>query len=82
MEHKNKGVRMGGGDSLCAEFPPHWQDFIKQYAQDVRFFDKDLEQTIVVEMIPSYRVMQMMCYYLGREAGTNPEDLGGGKPHE
>lgn len=65
---------MSGGNSLCAEFPDCWQDFIKQYSQDVRFFDKDLEQTIEVEMIPSYRVMQMMCYYLGRETGTNPED--------
>lgn len=80
MEYKSERVRMGGGDSLCEEFPPRWQDFIKQYAQDIRFFDKDLEQSIVVEMIPSYRVMQMMCYYLGREAGTNPEDCRNGDP--
>ena len=65
---------MGGGSSLCAEFPQTWEEFIKKYAA-TPFEDGQ-------EWIPAYRAMQMMCYYiekdyvqLGREYSTKDYNI-------
>lgn len=43
-------------ESLCADFPRTWQEFIEYYAEDSpNGGDK---------RVPMYRVMQMMCYYV------------------
>lgn len=43
-------------ESLCAEFPQTWQEFIEYYAED----SPDGGD----KRVPMYRVMQMMCYYV------------------
>lgn len=83
MEHKSKGNIMCGGDSLCAEFPDTWEEFVEKWAYDIDIFNKeDKAETAHERVMDVYRVKQMMWYYLGREAETNPKDFGGGKPHE
>lgn len=43
-------------ESLCADFPRTWQEFIEYYAEDSpNGGDK---------RVPMYRVMQMMCFYV------------------
>lgn len=57
-------------ESICAEFPRRWEDFIDYYAETPpEGGDK---------RVPVYRVMQMMCYYvennylkIGAEYSTN-----------
>jgi len=81
MEHKSKGNIMGGGDSLCAEFPDTWEKFVERWAYDIDIFDKeDKMETAHERVMDVYRVKQMMWYYLGREARTNPEDRRNGGP--
>ena len=65
MEYKSERVRMGGGDSLCAEFPPRWQEFIDYYSYNIQLFkDDNKAESVSKKVIDAYRVMQMMCYYV------------------
>ena len=52
-------------ESLCAEFPDTWEEFVEKWAYDIDIFDKEDEAETAHERIMDvYRVKQMMWYYL------------------
>lgn len=65
-------------ESICAEFPDTWEEFVEKWAYDINIFDKeDRAETAHERVIDIYRVKQMMWYYLrdylkiGAEYSTN-----------
>ena len=51
-------------ESLCAEFPDTWEEFIEKWAYNVEVQDEDNYDFQVKPVIDVYRVKQMMWYYL------------------
>ena len=47
------------------EFPKTPEEFIKEY----KFVDKQSVYTNCEELIPVFRVQQMMCYYFANKKG-------------
>lgn len=66
MEHKSKGVSGGmANESICAEFPDTWEEFVEKWAYDIDIFNKeDRAETAHEKVMDVYRVKQMMWYYL------------------
>lgn len=51
-------------ESLCAEFPDTWEEFVEKWAYDVEVQDEDNYDFQVKQVVDVYRVKQMMWYYL------------------
>lgn len=52
-------------ESICAEFPNTWEEFVEKWAYDIDIFNKEDEaETAHEKVVDVYRVKQMMWYYL------------------
>lgn len=65
MEYKRKGVSGGmANESLCAEFPDTWEEFIEQNSFENGAGPVKEIAEAGNRLIDVYRVKQMMWYYL------------------